>query len=166
VRVGRRIGNQSLIANAWHHRSDALSSVAVLCGLVPAIYVTSLAILDPIAAALVSLFIIKVGFDIVVPAFRQASDASPSAETITEIQRTAASVDGVRDAHDIRARFYSSRIYAEVHIVVDPLMTVADAHEIGVAVRKKIRAEVKNMLDVIVHIDPDDGTSNIPTRPV
>lgn len=154
-RVGKRIGNQSLIANAWHHRSDVISSSAVLIGLIPAVISPGLAYFDALAAIVVSVFIVKIGCDIMIPAFRSASDAGPEKNEIEEIERVAASINGVRNAHDVRARYYSSKLYVEVHVVVDPEITVEAGHEIAVAVRKKIRHEVKNILDVMVHIDPD-----------
>jgi cation diffusion facilitator family transporter len=156
IRVGSRIDNQSLVANAWHHRSDALSSVAVVLGVIPALINPAWAVFDALAALIVAAMIFKFGLDVVVPAFRSASDAAPSTEKLREIEQVAYSIDGVRNAHDIRARYYSNRLYVEIHIIVDPEITVAAGHEISRAVRHAINTQVSNILDVIVHLDPDD----------
>ncbi len=162
VRAGRRIRSQVLIANAWHHRSDALSSVAVLIGVGAALVNPDWAILDAVAALVVALLIVKVGFDIIVPAFRSASDAAPDSARLAEIERAASAVPGVRAAHDVRARYYSNLLYVEVHIVVDPSISVSEGHGIADAVRRRISDSVLDILDVIVHVDPDEGEAALP----
>lgn len=155
-RVGKEIGNNSLIANAWHHRTDAISSVAVLVGVIPGLINPSWAVFDAFAAILVAGMIFKVGIDVVIPAFRDVSDAAPSDEEIEKIRRVVYTVDGVRNAHDIRARYYSNKLYVEVHVMVDPEITVREGHEIAAKVRRKLKHELSNILDAIVHLDPDD----------
>lgn len=154
--VGIKIGNQSLIANAYHHRSDVLSSLAVVVGVIPAVINPDWAVFDALAVIVVAGMIAKMGFEVVIPAFRHASDAAPSDEQIEEIKRVAASVEGARNPHDIKARFYSNKLYTEVHIAVDPNITVQKGHEIADMVRDKIMAEIDDILGVIVHVDPDD----------
>lgn len=155
VRVGRRIKSNVLIANAWHHRSDAVTSVAAAVGIGGALLHPSLSFLDPLAALLVALFIIKVGFDIIIPAFQSAADAAPEQSKLDEIRATAESVDGVRDAHDTKARQYASKLHVEIHIVVDPGISVAEGHSIADSVRDAILNGVEDILEVIVHVDPD-----------
>ena len=159
VRVGRRIGSQVLVANAWHHRSDAISSIAAAIGIGVAVVYPDWAFMDAVAALVVAVFILKVGHDIVVPAFRAASDASPDAETIGEISAAAMSVEGVRSVHDLKARYYANKIYVEVHVVVDPGITVRHGHAIANAARESIFTGVEDILDVIVHVDPDRSES-------
>ena len=89
------------------------------------------------------------------PAFRAASDAAPDVSTQKEINDAARSVEGVRNVHDLKARFYSDKIYVEVHVVVDPAITVLQGHAIANAVRDAILNGVDDILDVIVHVDPD-----------
>jgi cation diffusion facilitator family transporter len=120
VIVGRRIKSNVLIANAWHHRSDAFSSVAAALGIGGALIHTSLRFLDPLAALLVAVFIVKVGIDIIIPAFRTASDAIPEQSKLDEIRAAAESIEGVRGTHDLYARQYASKFHVEIHIVVDP----------------------------------------------
>lgn len=154
VRVGRRIKSQVLVANAWHHRSDALSSIAVIAGVGAAILNPAWGFMDAIAALAVSLLIIKVGVDVIVPAFHSAADAAPAQERLEDIHRVAESVEGVQNAHDIRARNYAGMLYVEVHAVVDPNISVKAGHDIANDVRDKVRELVPDILDVIVHIDP------------
>ncbi len=155
VRVGRRIKSNVLVANAWHHRSDAFSSIAAALGIGGALIHPSLIFLDPLAALLVALFIIKVGFDIIIPAFQSAADAAPEQSKLDEIRAAAESVEGVRDAHDTKARQYASKLYVEIHIVVDPGISVAEGHSIADSVRDAILNGVEDILEVIVHVDPD-----------
>jgi cation diffusion facilitator family transporter len=162
VRVGRRIKSQVLVANAWHHRSDALSSIAALIGIGAAVINPAWSFMDAVAALFVALLIVKVGFDITVPAFQAAADAAPTQERIRQITEVAEAVPGVRSAHDIRARSYSNQLYVELHAVVDPSITVSAGHKIADEIRAKIMEKIPDILDVIIHIDPDEGSSALP----
>jgi cation diffusion facilitator family transporter len=162
VRVGRRIKSQVLVANAWHHRSDALASMAALVGVGVTLINPAWNFMDSVAALFVALLIIKVGFDISVPAFQAASDAAPSQERLSEIAEVVESIPGVRSAHDIRARSYANQLYVELHAVVDPSITVAAGHSIANEIRDKLMGRIPDILDVIVHIDPDDDSSALP----
>ncbi|HUX05712.1 MAG TPA: cation diffusion facilitator family transporter [Acidobacteriota bacterium] len=155
VRVGRRIKSNVLVANAWHHRSDAFSSIAAALGIGGALIHPSLIFLDPLAALLVAGFIVKVGFDIIVPAFQTAADAAPEQSRLDEIQAVAESVEGVRNTHDLKARQYASKLHVEIHIVVDPGIPVVNGHMIANSVRDAILNGVEDILEVIVHVDPD-----------
>ena len=164
VLVGRRIKSQVLIANAWHHRSDAFSSVAVVIGVGAALVNPAWSVADALAALIVCFLIIKVGLDIVVPAFRSAADAAPDDERLRSIADVVESVDGVRSAHDIRARSYSHLLYVEVHVVVDPNISVSAGHKIAKEVRTRIKRSLPDILDVIVHIDPDEESAPLPEK--
>jgi cation diffusion facilitator family transporter len=104
VRTGRRIRSQLIVANAWHQRSDALSSVAVLLGVAGSLIRPSWHILDSFAALLVSFFIVKVGLDILRKSLREFTDTAPRPEVLSEIRRHILSVEGVLDMHDLRVR--------------------------------------------------------------
>ncbi|HSG28648.1 MAG TPA: cation diffusion facilitator family transporter, partial [Candidatus Krumholzibacterium sp.] len=123
-RIGRNIGSEAMIANAWHHRSDAMSSVVTLTGISLAVFVPSLHILDSYAALLVTFFIVKVAADILKNAVKKIIDTSPSKEFIDGVCEVASEVPGVLACHDTMARYYASRIRMEIHIEVDPEMTV------------------------------------------
>ena len=155
VRTGRRIRSQLVIANAWHHRSDALSSVAVLLGVAGTLVNPSWHILDSFAAMLVSFFIIKVGMDIIRDSMRELTDTAPQKEILETIDTCTRSVEGVIDTHDLRVRTSGGAVQMETHIVVNGLLTVAEGHRIAKEVEECLAREIDNFDRVIVHVDPD-----------
>jgi cation diffusion facilitator family transporter len=154
VRTGRRIKSQLVVANAWHHRSDALSSVAVFLGVLGTKIKPSWHILDSVAALLVSFFIVKVGLDILRIALREFTDTAPHPETICKIEQCALSVDGVIDAHDLKVRSSGGFYQMEIHIVVDGQLTVAEGHQIAKNVERCLVEDVESLDRIIVHVDP------------
>ena len=154
VRAGRRMKSQLVVANAWHHRSDALSSVAVLAGVSLAQIKPSWHIFDSFATLLVSFFIIKVGLDILGDTFRELSDAAPAVETLNSVRQCALSVEGVMNAHDLRVRTSGGRHQIEIHIVVDGDLTVTEGHRIAKAVEVCLVNDVDDAGRAIVHVDP------------
>lgn len=154
--VGKKIGSQSILANAWHHRTDAISSVAAAIGILLTLVNPAWLFFDMIAAIIVAILIIKLGFDIIIPAFKSASDIAPGDETLERIRSEAVKTEGVLGAHDIRARYYSEKLYVELHVVVDGDLTVRQGHAIAVKVRKRLKQDIDQILDAIVHIDPHD----------
>jgi len=154
VRVGRRIKSQLIIANAWHHRSDALSSVAVLLGVTGTLINPSWHILDSFAALLVSFFIVKVGLDILRNSLREFTDTAPPPEILDRISHCTRNVGGVLDMHDLRVRTSGGLYQMETHIVVDGQLTVAEGHRIAKAVESCLAEEVEDLDRVIVHVDP------------
>ncbi len=155
VKVGRRVGSEALIANAWHHRSDAWSSIVTLVGVTAAAFVPRLRVLDSYAALLVSFFIVRVAAGILWSALRKIVDTAPSSEFINAVRISVERVPGVRQSHDIMARYYARRIRMELHIVVDPGMTVAEAHDIIDHVVEVITEKFEDVEKVLVHVDPD-----------
>lgn len=158
IRTGRRIKSQLIVANAWHHRSDALSSVAVLIGVGGALINPSWHILDAFAALLVSFFIVKVGLDILRDTLREFTDTAPQPEIIGKIKRCALSVNGVVDTHDLRVRTSGGQYQMEMHIVVDGLLTVSEGHKIAKAVESCLMEDVENLDRIIIHVDPEGET--------
>ena len=159
VRAGRRIKSQLILANAWHHRSDALSSVAVLLGVGCARIKPDWHIFDSFAALLVSFFIIKVGLEILGNSLHELSDAAPGPEILNEINQCSLSVDGVIDSHDLRVRTSGGRYQIEIHIIVDALLTVAQGHRVAKAVEKCLIDKVEDLDKVIVHVDPSEDNT-------
>jgi len=155
VKVGRRISSLAVIANAWHHRTDALSSVAVLIGVTGAYLSPSWHLADSYAALVVTYFIAKVGVSLIWSAGKEVIDTAPDRGAMTQVRQTAMTVDGVQQTHDIRARLSGGRIFAEIHIVVDPELTVRAGHEIADNVKDRLLSDVPGMAHVIVHVDPD-----------
>jgi len=157
VRVGRRIKSNLIIANAWHHRSDSLSSIAVLMGVTGAIVRPSWHALDAYAALLVSFFIVKVGLEAIRQSLREFMDAAPPQEVLDLIVSCAQGVPGVLDVHDLRVRTSGGLHQMETHIVVDGHLTVVEGHQIAKAVEACLLEEVPDLDRVIVHVDPAAG---------
>jgi cation diffusion facilitator family transporter len=158
VYTGRRIKSQLVIANAWHHRSDALSSVAVFFGVLGALIKPSWHILDSFAALLVSFFIVKVGLEILRDAFRELTDTAPQPEIISKIRQCALKIDGVNDTHDLKVRTSGGLYQIEIHIIVDGQITVSEGHQIAKAVEMCLVEDVEDLDSVIVHVDPAEET--------
>ena len=154
VHIGRRIKSSLIVANAWHQRSDALSSVAVLLGVAGARINPSWHVLDSYAALCVSFFIIKVGLEILWGALREFTDTAPQPEILSKIRQCTLSVDGVIDMHDLRARTAGGLYQMELHIVVDAGLTVTEGHRIAKAVESCLAEEVAGLDQIIVHVDP------------
>ena len=154
IAMGRRIKSVALIANAWHHRSDALSSLAVALGIAGAKIRPGWYILDAFAALVVSLLIIKVGIEIVWKALRELTDTAPGPEVQEEIMNCALVVNGVIDVHDLRARSSGGLFQMELHVVVDGELTVIQGHQIAKDVENCLIDELGNVGEVIVHVDP------------
>lgn len=160
ARTGRRIKSRLILANAWHHRSDALSSVAVLLGVAGARIRPSWHILDSFAALLVSFFIVKVGLDIIQESLLEFIDRAPSPDILRKIQHHVTNVEGVLDVHDLRVRTSGGLYQAEVHVVVNGLLTVKEGHRIAKAVESCLAEKVEDLHSVIVHVDPAPEVKN------
>jgi cation diffusion facilitator family transporter len=155
VYIGRHIKSQLILANAWHHRSDAMSSVAVFVGVAGARIDPSWHVLDSFAALLVSFFIVKVGLEILRNALRELTDTAPAPVILDKINRCSLEVRGVIDTHDLRVRSTGGLYQAEIHIVVDGQLTVAEGHRIAKAVERCLIEEVEDLDRVIIHVDPE-----------
>jgi cation diffusion facilitator family transporter len=156
VHTGRRMKSQLIMANAWHHRSDALSSVAVLLGVTGALINPSWWMLDSFAALLVSFFIIKIGLEIFGNTLKEFIDSAPPPDVLKNISQCASSVNGVISVHDLRVRTSGGLYQIETHIVVDGKLTITEGHNIAKEVENCLRADLDDFGRVIVHIDPSD----------
>ncbi len=156
ARIGRKLGSEALVANAWHHRSDAWSSAVTLIGVSIAAFVPRLRVLDSYAALLVSFFILKVAVDILVQAIKKIIDTSLSDELLNGAKQEIQAVPGVRNCHDLTGRYYGSMIFMEVHIEVDPELTVLESHSIANMARERVRSRFAEVSNLLVHIDPFD----------
>ena len=154
VRIGRKLKSEALIANAWHHRSDAWSSIVTLIGISLAVYVPALKVLDSYAALLVSFFILKIAIDILLGAIKKIIDTSPSADFMEAVEEEIRRVPGVLDCHDLTGRYYASMIRMEAHLEVDPQLTVRESHEIIEEVITRVRERFDEVLTLLIHIDP------------
>ncbi|UCE23465.1 MAG: cation transporter [Candidatus Zixiibacteriota bacterium] len=156
LRVGRRIKSLAVVGNAWHHRSDAFSSVAVLIGVTAAYINPAWDLADAYAALIVTLFILKVGWSLAWGGLKQVVDTAPSREILDQLVETASGVEGVWEVHDVRARYSGSQIFVEMHIVVDPNLTVREGHHIADKVRFHLVNQVSDVTRVIIHVDPEN----------
>lgn len=156
ARVGRRVNSQAMVANAWHHRSDALSSVGAALGISGAIFIGGKwAILDPIVGCVISIVILVVAVKMVVPALGELAEASLPDEVEDRILQIIESVPGVGNAHELKTRKTGPDIVVDAHIVVDPEMTVLAAHGITELVENALRDEFGKGTQVSIHVEPD-----------
>ncbi len=153
VRIGRKYANQSLIANAWHHRSDAISSIAALAGIAGAM--AGFPILDPIAALVVVAMIIKVGWDISSQSVHDLMDASVPKDQLLKIRDVIKNHKSVRRYHELRTRRVGGDIFVDAHILVMPNISVSEAHNIAEAVRQNLKVAA-GVTDALIHIDAED----------
>lgn len=155
ARVGSRVNSQAMVANAWHHRSDALSSVGSALGIGGAILLGGKwTILDPVVCVIISIVIIVVAVKMAVPALAELTEASLPDETEARITSIIESIPGVDNAHELKTRRNGQNIIIDAHIVVDPEMTVFAAHEITTQVENAIRAEFGTETQVSIHVEP------------
>lgn len=155
MRVGRKLDSPSVIANAWHHRSDALSSIGALLGIGAAYFLGERwRIADPIAAIVVAALIIKVAYDLCRTALAELLEKSLSREVEDEILSIISSTPNVYKPHNLRTRRIGSDIAIEVHIRVVGTMTVLDSHEISREIEQKLRARYGERTAVAIHIEP------------
>ncbi len=150
--ASKKINSQSLKADAWHHRSDALSSIGSLVGIVGAM--CGVPILDVIAGLIISLFIVKVAVDIFVDSIRKMTDESCDKEKELKILDCANNVSGVVSVDDIKTRIIGSRVYVDMEICCDPTLTFIEAHTIAENVHLAIESEFPEVKHATVHFSP------------
>ena len=161
-RVARRVKSSALESNAWHHRSDALSSVPVAVVVVIARFFPSLAWLDAVGALLVVVFIFRAAWQLAKPAFEELVDASieGKAEAVAAVARK---VSDVKSVHKARARRYGSAYQADIHVMVDPSLTITEGHAVGHAVKDAVINAGIDVDDVVVHVEPALGKTDEPS---
>ncbi len=154
-RSARRLRSALLEANAWHHRSDAASSVVVIIGV--GAVLAGLRDLDALAALVVAYMIARVGIELARRGLRELIDTGLAPERVALIRRAILDVDGVRDLHLLRTRQMGGKALVDVHILLDdPRLSVSEGHQISEAVRAQLIASIDDVEDVTVHIDPED----------
>ncbi len=151
----RAIHSSALIANAWHHRSDALTSVAALVGIGGAMILGSKwAVLDPIAAAVVSIFIIKAAYDLIKPNLDELLEKALSEEQKQGISKIVLDTPGVVGMHRLRTRRVGNNLAIELHIKMDGNMSLRQAHEIATEVEKRLKQAYGNDIHTGIHMEP------------
>ena len=161
ISVATKIKSNLLKANAWHHRSDAFSSIIALFGIAGAML--GFPIFDAIGAIGVSMLIAKVGWDIAWRSLRELVDTALEPEKVEEIRKVIMTVDGVSAVHLLRTRSVGSNALVDVHIlVVNSRVSVSEGHQISEHVVRRLIAEIDYVTDVTVHIDPEDDETFAP----
>ena len=154
-RVGRRINSPGVIANAWHHRSDAMSSLATLAGIAGAMFLGDRwRILDPLAAMLVSVFILIVAVKLAGPAVKELLEASLPAPVINEIDNVIAGTHGVKSYHKVRTRRNGNTDIVDLHILVDPDITVKQGHDIATDCEQRLKQLLGLNAIINIHVEP------------
>ena len=155
VREGRRVSSPSMIANAWHHRSDALSSLGTLAGIGCAYFLgDKWRIADPIAALVVAVFIFKIAFDLIRTGLDELLGRSLPEDVEEEILRVVAANPEVREPHNLRTRRIGASIAVEVHVRVDGAMSVCRSHELTEDIERRLRARFGEGTMIAIHVEP------------
>jgi cation diffusion facilitator family transporter len=154
ITKGREIKSTALIANAWHHRSDGLSSIPAAVAVAGAALVPRLSFLDHLGAIVVSMFILQAAWKIVRPSVEQLVDRGAPEEICRGIEQLAFATPGVQDVHAIRTRHIGSGIEVDLHVLVDPTLSVEEGHEISEEVKRRLIEYVSDVVDVVVHLEP------------
>lgn len=156
VKVGKKTSSTVVIANAWHHRSDALSSVGSLVGIGGAILLGDRwTMLDPLASCMISIAIIVVAVKMAMPSLAELLESSLPEEIVKEIEETTASVKGVNNVHELKTRRNGMSFIIDAHIVVDPDISVVEAHDIATAVEDALRTRYGQETQLSIHVEPD-----------
>lgn len=161
MRVGERYDSKVIKANAWHHRSDAVSSVVALIGVVGGML--KVPIVDPIAGLFVSGLIVKAAVELGWDSLKDLTDQNVSAKVIEQVEKTLKEMkeEGVRGWHQLRGRRMGPYMILDVHIVVDPLLSVTVSHQIAEKVRRKVMERIPAVSEVLVHIDPSPPSPQV-----
>lgn len=165
--IAKKHRSNLLQANAWHHRSDSISSIIVVVGVVGSM--AGLVYLDAIASVIVAFMIAKIGWNLGYTSVNELVDRGLEQEEIAVIRAKIMEVDGVKSMHDLRTRLMGGYAFVDVDVLVDPRLSVSEGHRIGAEVLKRLNNEIDEVVDVTVHIDPEDdrrgtASSNAPMR--
>ena len=154
IAVGKRLNSDLLIANAWHSRTDAYSSVVVFVGVAGAM--AGLPWLDSLAALAVAVFVAKIGWDLSWKSLRELVDTAIPQPELERIKRAAMEVEGVQDVHSFKSRQMGPKILLEMHLQVNPYLSVSEGHYIGDTVVMRLLKEFEDIGHIIFHIDSED----------
>jgi cation diffusion facilitator family transporter len=162
LRQAQRVRSAMLIANAWHARSDAASSLVVAVGIVGSLF--GVRLLDPIAAAIVGFLVARMGWVFGWDALQDLSDRALDETATADIRRLLMATPGVRDVHELRTRKMGDLALVDAHILVDPLISVSEGHYIAESARARALTD-KRVLDALIHVDPEnDALTHPPAR--
>lgn len=152
IKIANKINSPALKADAWHHRSDALSSIAAFVGIGGAML--GIKILDPIASIVVALFVAKVGLEILIGSTNELMDVSIDTEQEEQIKQIAKNTKGVMNLGEIRSRKHGAMAYVDLVICVDGKLTVTEGHDIANMLEKQIINDMDFVKGITVHVEP------------
>lgn len=154
--------HQLLEANAWHHRSDAASSLVVVVGIAGSL--AGFVYLDTLAALIVGVLIIKMGFELALSSMRELVDTGLDPLTLNAIKNEIIEIPGVRALHQLRTRSMAGNIFLDVHILVNSKLSVSEGHYIATQVETMLLRQFKSIIDVTVHVDPENDETSLPSQ--
>lgn len=158
IRTANRYESDLLRANAWHHRSDAISSLIVFAGIGGSLL--GFLYLDAVAAIIIALLITKIGAQLTWQALRELIDTGLDEAELAAIRRTIMNIGGIEALHLLRTRRVGGRALVDVHIIVDGHVSVSEGHQIGETVRATLIDQIEPVMDVMVHIDVEEDTTD------
>jgi cation diffusion facilitator family transporter len=153
-RIAKVTRSKLLLANAWHQRSDALSSIVVLIGIAAVLLGYPFA--DAVAAIVVALMVVKIGLGMMFEGIKELVDTALPAHVQAEIQTAILGIDGVEGVHLLRSRRMGEDALLDTHIIVDPRISVSEGHSIADAVRDELVSRFDDVMDILVHVDPEN----------
>lgn len=156
--IGKLIKSDLIIANAWHSRTDALSSIVVFIGIAGAM--SGFSWLDAAAAVVVAIMIAKVGWDLSWDSIKELVDTAISPEETNELRQFIKQTPGIQNVHDLRSRHMGPDIILDVHLQVRPSISVSEGHQIGLFVTRRLKNEYSHIREVTFHIDAEDDDHN------
>jgi cation diffusion facilitator family transporter len=160
LKVAKTYKSEMLKANAWHHRSDALTSIVVFIGILGSL--NGYLYLDGVAAVVVGLMVIYIAWELGTGATKELVDTSIDAAQVEQLRNVIGQIGGVNNVHSLRTRKIGHRISADVHVQVDPFISVSEGHIITVSVERVAKDCLEDLHDVTVHIDPEDDEASAP----
>lgn len=155
IRVGKKYDSDAMIANAWHHRSDSLSSVAALIGVSLSYFFGGIFVIaDPVAAIIVAIFVFKVAIEILLPNLNQLLETSLSVDQIERIREIIAEEEQVLEFHKLKTRKIGNYYAVDLHILVDADLNIIDAHNISTHIENKLLNDFCDKMFINIHIEP------------
>ncbi len=157
VKTGKETKNTALLANAWHHRSDAFSSIPVFIGLIIIYFFPSLHYIDSYLGLLISFLILKIGIAITFESIKKIIDTAPSKELQSSICAIIEKNTQILNYHNIRMRYIGNQLFIDMHIRVDENFSIIKAHDIATQLKSDIMKNIENIYDVLIHIEPGNS---------
>ena len=152
-KVAEEINSSLILANAWHSRSDAFSSIAVLIGILGAM--AGFPVMDQLAAVVVALMIGKIAWDLIGSSLSELVDTALPVDQVNAIRQHARALEGVRGVHDLRTRSHAGRVFLDLHIQVDERISVSEGHFLADRLNQSLKKHFPDISDIIVHVDPE-----------